>query len=322
MVSDHAVLQANGYRRLRELGAGTYGVVIKALQEKTGLMFAIKKVKLQIADDDGVPSTALREISILRLLQHPHIVILNEIIQYEDKLFMVLECLSKDLKSLLRSFNGKHIPTKLIKSLTYQLILGIEYCHSNRILHRDLKPQNLLIDVNGKLKLCDFGLARATNKQQKPYTREVVTLWYRCPEILLGSKMYDVGVDTWAIACIFLEILLRRPFFPGDSEIDQLYHIFRKVGTPNNNNWPGVEKLPFYSKCFPKWTGTNMSSIIDEKIFSHNAIDLVTKIMKINPADRLLANEIRDHPYFNGIDALLKNGSIKELFKKTFKLHM
>lgn len=123
-----------------------------------------------------------------------------------------------------------HIPRSrslLLQSYLFQLLSGLAFCHARRILHRDLKPQNLLIDRHGSLKLADFGLARAIGIPVRTYTHEVVTLWYRSPEILLGSKHYSTAVDIWSVGCIFAEMAAQQPLFPGDSEIDELYKIFR-----------------------------------------------------------------------------------------------
>ena len=143
--------------------------------------------------------------------------------------------------------NASELTPGRVQSYLKQLLLGIAYCHSHRVLHRDLKPQNLLIDRNNNaLKLADFGLARAFGIPIRTYTHEVVTLWYRAPEILLGSKHYSTPVDVWSIGCIFSEMSNQRPLFPGDSEIDQLYKIFQMLGTPDEENWPEVSHLPDY----------------------------------------------------------------------------
>ena len=127
-----------------------------------------------------------------------------------------------------------------IKLFMFQLINGINYCHSRRIIHRDLKPQNLLIDKNGSLKIADFGLARAFGIPIKTLTHEIETLWYRAPEVLLGQKQYSLGVDIWAVGCIFSELIEKRPMFNGDSEIDQIFKIFQFHGTPTKTEWANI----------------------------------------------------------------------------------
>ena len=145
--------------------------------------------------------------------------------------------------------------------LLYQVLQSLVYLHSRRIFHRDLKPQNLLIDSTGTvIKLADFGLARAFGLPIKTYTHEVVTLWYRCPEILLGQKQYSLGVDLWSTGCIFAEMAQRRPLFMGDSEIDQIFKIFKVLGTPNESNWPEALKLPDFNVfgLLSVWWGKRM----------------------------------------------------------------
>jgi len=185
----------------------------------------------------------------------------------------------------------------LVKSYLFQLLSGINYCHSHRIIHRDLKPQNLLIDQNGSLKLADFGLARAYCVPFRTYTHEVVTLWYRAPEVLLGSKEYAAPLDMWSAGCIFAEMVTKRPLFPGDSEIDQIFRIFRTLGTPGEEEWPGVTKLPDYKPTFPKWKkqslGQNLPNIDPQ------GLDLLKQMLIYQPSKRISAKEALQHPYFN-----------------------
>mmetsp|Transcript_14452 Transcript_14452/g.14414 ORF Transcript_14452/g.14414 Transcript_14452/m.14414 type:complete len:146 (+) Transcript_14452:242-679(+) len=140
-----------------------------------------------------------------------------------------------------------------------ELLESIEYCHANGIFHRDLKPNNILIDHNDELKVADFGLARAFSLPMKDYTHEVVTLWYRAPEILLGDNNYSVPIDIWACGVIFYELAHEKPFFYEQSEIGVLFKIFQLHGTPTDETWEGVEKFRFYSKKFPKWKGKELS---------------------------------------------------------------
>merc|ERR1719192_152147 len=182
---------------------------------------------------------------------------------------------------------GTMIEPKLVQSYMYQITKGILFCHQRRILHRDLKPQNLLIDQNGAIKLADFGLARAFGIPVRVYTHEVVTLWYRAPEVLLGSPKYSCPIDIWSIGTIFAEMLNRKPLFQGDSEIDQLFRIFRVLRTPNEDLWPGVTQLPDFKTSFPNWTTNNLESTMKDA--SSMALDLLQKCLAYDPAKRISA---------------------------------
>jgi len=185
----------------------------------------------------------------------------------------------------------------LVQSYIKQLLQGLLYCHQRRILHRDLKPQNLLIDQKGSLKLADSGLARAFCVPVRQCTHEVITLWYRAPEILLGSPAYSIPVDLWSAGCIFAEMLAKRPLFPGDSEIDQLFRIFRCLGTPTDDVWHGCTSLPDYKLNFPKWTKQGVGKVIED---GHPlAIDLLERMLVYEPCERISAKEALQHAYFN-----------------------
>ena len=167
---------------------------------------------------------------------------LSDVVQSEGRLYLVFEFVDKDLKKYMEACDGPLSP-QLIKSYTHQLLKGLEFCHVRGVMHRDLKPQNILVSRDGKLKLADFGLARAFVPPIRPFTHEVVTLWYRPPEILLGCKTYALPVDMWAVGTILVEMVTKRPLFPGDSEVDELFKIFRVLGTPSEEIWPGVTSL-------------------------------------------------------------------------------
>jgi len=180
---------------------------------------------------------------------------------------------------------------------------GIAYCHSHRILHRDLKPQNLLIDrTNERLKLADFGLARAFGIPVRQYTHEVITLWYRAPEILLGSKHYSTPVDLWSIGCIFAEMVNQKPLFPGESEIDQLFKIFQIRGTPTEETYCGVTELPDYNEIFPKWHKQDLVEIVPALCPAGR--DLLDKLLEYDPLRRISAKEALRHKYFEELHAL------------------
>ncbi|XP_067908553.1 cyclin-dependent kinase 1 [Heterodontus francisci] len=287
------------YVKIEKIGEGTYGVVYKGRHKTTQQIVAMKKIRLE-SEEEGVPSTAIREISLLKELQHPNIVCLQDVLMQDARLYLIFEFLSMDLKKYLDSLPTRQMMDQmLVKSYLYQITQGIAFCHSRRVLHRDLKPQNLLIDSKGVIKLADFGLARAFGVPVRVYTHEVVTLWYRAPEILLGSTRYSTPLDIWSIGTIFAEMATKRPLFHGDSEIDQLFRIFRTLGTPNNDIWPEVETLPDYKNTFPKWKAGSLSQV---KNIDVNGLDLLAKMLVYDPARRISAKEALRHPYFDDLD--------------------
>merc|ERR1712117_1015862 len=258
-------VRLDDFVKIEKIGEGTYGVVFKGRNKKTGEIVGMKKIRLE-SEEEGVPSTAIREISLLKELQHPNIVCLQDVIMQENRLYLIFEFLTMDLKKYMDTSVSENemISKTLVKSYTYQILQGMLFCHQRRVLHRDLKPQNLLIDKNGAIKLADFGLARAVGIPVRVYTHEVVTLWYRAPEILLGSTKYSCPVDMWSIGCIFAEMANKRPLFQGDSEIDQLFRIFRVLKTPTDDMWPGVSSLPDFKATFPAWTSYSLSAQIKD----------------------------------------------------------
>ena len=282
------------YLREEKVGEGTYGVVYKARDRLSGEVVALKKIRLE-ADDEGVPSTAIREISLLKALRHPNVVALKDIQHDEYKLHLVFEYLDHDLKKYMNAY-GAPLPQPTIKSYLFQILSALAYCHTHRVLHRDLKPQNILIDRAGSLRLADFGLARAFGLPMKTYTHEVVTLWYRAPEILLGTKHYSTPVDIWSVGCIFAEMAQKRPLFQGDSEIDQLFKVFRVLGTPTEENFPGVTQLPDFKVTFPKWRYSGVARLVTN--LDECGLDLLAKMICFNPAERISARAALEHPYF------------------------
>jgi len=294
MSATTAQSQLDRYEKLQKIGEGTYGVVYKAQDKESGRYIALKKIRLE-HEDEGVPSTAIREISILKEMQHQNIVGLLDVVNMPNKLYLVFEFLDQDLKRYMDSVGN--LEGKLVMSYCRQLLEGLVYCHRRRILHRDLKPQNLLIDKQGVLKLADFGLARAVCVPVRPYTHEVITLWYRAPEILLGSQAYSMPVDMWSAGCIFAELLTKRPLFPGDSEIDEIFRIFKMLGTPNEENWKGCTSLPDFKPDFPKWSKQDMRKVLPG--VDPVAINLLEKMLVYEPSQRISAKAALQHPYFN-----------------------
>ncbi|NXG65041.1 CDK3 kinase, partial [Hemiprocne comata] len=283
------------FHKVKKIGEGTYGKVYKACNKNTGQLVALKKICWH-SEMNGAPSTALREISLLRELKHPNIVRLLDVIHSQKKLYMVFEYLNQDLRKYLDSSETGELPLNSVKNYLFQLLQGVSFCHSHSVIHRDLKPQNLLIDKAGTLKLADFGLARTFGVPLRTYTYEVVTLWYRAPEILLRCKHYSTAVDIWSIGCIFAEMVTRKVLFPGDCEIDQLFRIFRTLGTPTEVTWPGVTQLPDYKKEFPHWARREMKDIVPN--LDQDGRDLLEQLLLYDPSRRISAKAALDHRCF------------------------
>mmetsp|Transcript_21628 Transcript_21628/g.64752 ORF Transcript_21628/g.64752 Transcript_21628/m.64752 type:complete len:300 (+) Transcript_21628:143-1042(+) len=286
------------YQRIDKIGEGTYGVVYKASDKATGEIVALKKIRLE-AEDEGIPSTAIREISLLKELQHPNIVRLYDVVHTERRLTLVFEYLDQDLKKYLDICEGG-LETTILKSFLYQLLCGVAFCHTHRVLHRDLKPQNLLINREGKLKLADFGLARAFGIPVRSYTHEVVTLWYRAPDVLMGSRTYSTPVDIWSIGCIFAEMATSKPLFAGTSESDQLKRIFKTLGTPTQDSYPSLVELPDYNHDLhathypPPVSFADIAPQIDRL-----GISLLSQMLAFDPLQRCSAADAIKHTYFN-----------------------
>nr|CDS17473.1 Serine:threonine protein kinase PFTAIRE 1 [Echinococcus granulosus] len=232
------------YKKLEVLGEGSYATVYRGYSHLTNRVVAVKEIRIN--QEEGLPFTAIREASLLKSLRHANIVTLHDIVHTKLTLNFVFEYVDSDLSRLMEK-NPKGLKPQNVQLLLYQLLRGLAYCHDRRILHRDLKPQNILVSANGELKLADFGLARAKSVPSHTYSHEVVTLWYRPPDVLLGSTNYTASLDMWGVGCIFLEMLSGDATFPGVADaVDQLDKIFRYMGTPTEETWPGVSKLPKY----------------------------------------------------------------------------
>jgi len=305
------------FSMLEKIGEGTYGTVYKAMCLSTGERVAIKKIKI-LYEEDGVPSTALREISLLKELNHVNVIRLDNVYSSKWSLFLVFECLDMDLRVYLKRY-GPFMDAPL-RSGVFQCFRGIEFCHGHRILHRDLKPQNVLIDVNTmRLVLADFGLARNFSVPLKAYTHEVVTLWYRAPEVLLGQQRYATPMDIWSLGCILAEMATGQALFPGDSEIDTIFRIFRLLGTPTDDVWPGVTTLKDYKQRFPRWQDSGLADVRAQAIdaarkagcgssgtcgsLGEDGLELLGQCLKYNMVDRPSAKAALSHRFFEAATA-------------------
>eukprot|EP00811_Abedinium_folium_P000481 NODE_10440_length_1351_cov_65.642974.p1 GENE.NODE_10440_length_1351_cov_65.642974~~NODE_10440_length_1351_cov_65.642974.p1 ORF type:complete len:314 (+),score=64.43 NODE_10440_length_1351_cov_65.642974:88-1029(+) len=283
------------------LGEGTYGKVYKARNVHTNETVAMKHMKLD-SQEEGVPSTAIREIALLKELSHSNVVRLLDVFCKPKKLVLVFEFLENDLKKYMKSLRGIMAPA-VVTDFARQLCHGVDFCHANHIIHRDIKPQNLLIDSQMRLKLADFGLARSFVLPMPKYTHEVVTVWYRPPEILLGGELYSVQVDIWSIGCVLGEMATTMPLFGGDSEIGTLFKIFQKLGTPTEASWPGVSKLPDWRATFPKWPKKCWSTIRNTAAqVGPEGIALLERLLCYDPRKRISARRALLHEYFRDVE--------------------
>ncbi|KAK7604648.1 hypothetical protein V9T40_005834 [Parthenolecanium corni] len=232
------------FEKLNRIGEGTYGIVYRARDSKTGEIVALKKVRME-HEQDGFPVSGLREISILLSCEHENIVQLIEVVVGKslESIFLVMEYCEQDLASLLDNMQQPFTESQ-VKCIMIQVLKGLEYLHKRYIIHRDLKVSNLLMTDKGCVKIADFGLARTFSVPPENMTSRVVTLWYRAPEILFGSKTHTTAIDMWAVGCILGELLCHRPLLPGRTEVHQIELIIDLLGTPSKDIWPEFSSLP------------------------------------------------------------------------------
>ncbi|XP_015424753.1 PREDICTED: cyclin-dependent kinase 18 [Myotis davidii] len=274
-LSDIGFGKLETYVKLDKLGEGTYATVFKGRSKLTENLVALKEIRLE--HEEGAPCTAIREVSLLKNLKHANIVTLHDLIHTERSLTLVFEYLDSDLKQYL-DHCGNLMSMHNVKIFMFQLLRGLAYCHRRKILHRDLKPQNLLINERGELKLADFGLARAKSVPTKTYSNEVVTLWYRPPDVLLGSTEYSTPIDMWGVGCIHYEMATGRPLFPGSTVKEELHLIFRLLGTPTEETWPGVTgQSEFRAYNFPRYLPQPLISHVPR--LDSEGINLLTSLL-------------------------------------------
>ena len=229
----------------KDKGDGEDAAAIPAEGGDPDAIVAVKKIKLGTRAEakDGINRTALREIKLLQELSHDNIISLRDVFGYQSSISLVMDFMDTDLEVIIKDTTLVLAPAN-IKSYVLQTFLGLEYLHNNWVLHRDLKPNNLLVNRKGVVKITDFGLAKAYGSPNRQYTHLVVTRWYRAPELLFGARIYGTGIDIWAMGCILAELLLRVPFVAGDTDLDQLAKIFQALGTPTQETWPDHTTLP------------------------------------------------------------------------------
>ncbi|KAF3821730.1 hypothetical protein GH733_009772, partial [Mirounga leonina] len=255
--------RAKRYEKLDFLGEGQFATVYKARDKNTNQIVAIKK----LLDAFG----------------------------HKSNISLVFDFMETDLEVIIKD-NSLVLTPSHIKAYMLMTLQGLEYLHQHWILHRDLKPNNLLLDENGVLKLADFGLAKSFGSPNRAYTHQVVTRWYRAPELLFGARMYGVGVDMWAVGCILAELLLRVPFLPGDSDLDQLTRIFETLGTPTEEQWPDMCSLPDFV-TFKSFPGIPLQHIFIAA--GDDLLDLIQGLFLFNPCTRITATQALKTKYFS-----------------------
>ncbi|KAM9444141.1 cyclin-dependent kinase 18 [Clarias gariepinus] len=293
-LSDIGFGKLETYVKLGKLGEGTYATVFKGRSKLTENLVALKEIRLE--HEEGAPCTAIREVSLLKNLKHANIVTLHDIIHTDRCLTLVFEYLDSDLKQYLDNC-GNLMSMHNVKIFMFQLLRGLSYCHKRKILHRDLKPQNLLINEKGELKLADFGLARAKSVPTKTYSNEVVTLWYRPPDVLLGSTEYSTHIDMWGVGCILYELATGRPMFPGSTVKEELHLVFRLMGTPTEETWPGIStNEEFKSYMFPLYRAQALINHVPR--LDTEGIDLLSALLLYDTKKRISAETSLRHTYF------------------------
>lgn len=286
---------------MNRIEEGTYGVVYRAKEKRTDEVVALKRLKME-KEKEGFPITSIREINmLLKAGGHENVVNIREIVvgTNMDKIYLCMDYVEHDLKSLMETMKTPFTIGE-VKTLLRQLLAGVHHLHDNWILHRDLKTSNLLLSHKGDLKIGDFGLAREYGSPIKPYTPVVVTLWYRAPELLLGTKEYSTAIDMWSCGCIFAEFLTLKPIFPGRGDLDQLNRIFKTLGTPSDKIWPGYSSLPAHKRLsFANFPYNQLKKTFDTATLTDKGLKLMNQLLTYNPDKRISAADAMKHDWFS-----------------------
>ena len=295
------------YQIIDTIGSGAYGVVVSARDTVTGECVAIKKIEKAFEHATFTKRT-LRELKILRLLNNENIISIKTIqlpASREDfeEIYLVAELMETDLSSIIKS--PQPLSDEHCQFFLYQLLRGLKFMHTACILHRDLKPRNLLVNSNCDLKICDFGLARPNVPELRvkstQMTDYVATRWYRAPEVLLTFKKYTAAMDMWSVGCIFGELLLRKPILPGTDANHQIDLIFNLIGTPSDEDILSIPNPKAREKVL-KLTKRSPKPI--EMLFrdaNPQAVDLLQKLLIFNPEKRFTVEQALAHPYLSAL---------------------
>ncbi|KAJ1291730.1 hypothetical protein BS78_02G338400 [Paspalum vaginatum] len=314
-------LKADSFEKLEKVGQGTYSSVFRARDLETGKIVALKKVRFDNFEPESVRFMA-REIQILRRLDHPNVMKLEGLItsRLSCSLYLVFEYMEHDLAGLCSSPDVKFTEAQL-KCYMNQLLSGLEHCHSRRVVHRDIKGANLLVNNEGILKIADFGLANYFDPiKNHPLTSRVVTLWYRPPELLLGSTHYNAAVDLWSVGCVFAEMYRGKPILQGRTEVEQLHKIFKLCGSPADDYWK-KSKLPHATIFKPHHPYPSTLRDVFKEV-PENALSLLETLLSVEPYKRgnasgaLSSEFFRTKPYACEPSSLPKYAPNKEMDAK------
>ena len=303
-VSDSSFKVPSRYQLLEPIGQGAYGLVCAAVDKVTGEAVAIKKIEKALEHTLFAKRT-LRELKILRHLQHENILRIKEVYISDkkpmfDDIYVVSERMETDLASVLKT--NQPISSEHVALFTYQVLRGLKYMHSANIIHRDLKPRNLLVNMNCDLKICDFGLSRVRSENAEALSEYVCTRWYRSPELLLSWTEYDTAIDMWSVGCILGEMLGRRPLFPGQNTRHQMQVIIRILGTPDLSDFPGLPEdriRRLLDACAPVCQPRVLRDIFPTA--SNHVLDLLKELLIVNPLKRINAAKALQHEYLAGL---------------------
>ncbi|TKA27824.1 hypothetical protein B0A50_04925 [Salinomyces thailandicus] len=293
------------YVKGKKLGSGQYADVFEAhLLADPKKLVAIKKIKVgPEVQEFGISYDSLREIRFLQELHHPNIIKLHAVFSTKNQnLNLVLEHLPQgDLLKLIQDTQSISYTPADIKAWMLMLQRAIYFCHANGVLHRDIKPNNLLIAADGEIKLADFGLARPMADPYQPMTYNTITIWYRPPELFFQAQHYGGAVDIWSCGCVFAELISRDVLFRAwpENEINMVKLICEKVGTPTEENWPGVSKLKGYvtpSEIVPIKTRDDWLAVF--RSIGELGVDLLIKMLTLDPRVRLTAEGVLRHPFW------------------------
>ena len=283
-------LYNNKYVKVSKIGGGSFGAVYLVKEKETNKVYAMKKFYLDNLSNGG----AKKQYEILSKFNHENIhKVIDMFVAPNKNQYLITPYYQNNLYN----YTSKKLPEKVIKQIIYQIVCGVNYLHSLKYIHRDIKPDNILISSEGKIILTDFDLCRQESKgKDDPMTRTAVTLYYRAPELFFGDSYYGNKIDIWSIGCVFAELIIGKPIFKANNELGTLSNIIEIIGCPSEENWPGVSQLPNYLP----FTGGEfkLGKMLEEGGLSKEGIDIVTKMLMLDPKKRPSCEEILKDEYF------------------------